>query len=173
MAFVNKKWRRDIGDNAINAAARIGGSGIAAYAINKLQTIDDATATQSNLKRTLAIVGAPGITILGLCGDLFVENPIVRAFCQGLYTYGAARTIANMNDDLATEFGWKAAPTLKNNGVSGVPGIMNGVNRPAIMNGTSYIAPRQAIANAANTVKANTDINESKANALAGTMIQN
>lgn len=140
MAFVSKKWRRDIGDNVIDAAARIGGAGLAAYAVNKMQTIEGGT-PQSNMQKTLAIMGAPGITVIGLLGDLFLENRIIRAFCQGLYTYGAARTAANTNDGLADAFGWQHSPDFASNtGTSGIgsPVIMNGTSTPAIMNGVGY-----------------------------------
>ena len=174
MAFIKKNWRRDIGDNSINAAARIGGAGLAAYTINKFQTIDGAL--QGNMQKTLAIMGAPGLTIVGLLGDLFVENPIVRSFCQGLYTYAAPRTIANMNDDLADAFGWKHAPQFADNtGTSGIgapimngtPAIMNGV--PPIMNGISPSAYQQV----ANTVRQSAPQADSEVKGLAEAMLLN
>lgn len=152
MAFVNKNWRRSIGDNVVNAAARIGGAGLAAYAINKMQTIESKDGKpQSNMDKTLAIMGAPGIAVVGLLGDLFMENPIVRSFCQGLYCYAAPRTIANMNDELADAFGWKHAPsfeeekkaTNENGGTAGIGTVRaaltsgTATSRPAIMNGTA------------------------------------
>lgn len=175
MAFIKKNWRRDIGDNSINAAARIGGAGLAAYTINKFQTIEGAL--QGNMQKTLAIMGAPGLTIVGLLGDLFVENPIVRSFCQGLYTYAAPRTIANMNDDLADAFGWKHAPQFADNtgtagiGVppimNGTPAIMNGV--PPIMNGISPSAYQQV----ANTVRQSAPQADGEVKGLAEAMLLN
>lgn len=174
MAFIKKNWRRDIGDNSINAAARIGGAGLAAYTINKFQTIDGAL--QGNMQKTLAIMGAPGLTIVGLLGDLFVENPIVRSFCQGLYTYAAPRTIANMNDDLADAFGWKHAPQFADNTgtagigapiMNGTPAIMNGV--PPIMNGISPSAYQQV----ANTVRQSAPQADSEVKGLAEAMLLN
>lgn len=187
MAFVNKKWRRDIGDNAVNAAARIGGAGLAAYAINKMLTIEGTT-PQSNMQKTLAIMGAPGVAVIGLLGDLFVENPIVRAFCQGLYTYAAPRTIANMNDDLAEAFGWTKAPDFESNtGTSGIgnPVIMNGVGNPPIMNGvgsaraistqtTPYVViPKKAVQNAATTQVEEKASEEASVKGLAEAMLIN
>ena len=174
MAFIKKNWRRDIGDNSINAAARIGGAGLAAYTINKFQTIDGAL--QGNMQKTLAIMGAPGLTIVGLLGDLFVENPIVRSFCQGLYTYAAPRTIANMNDDLADAFGWKHAPEFADNTgtagigapiMNGTPAIMNGV--PPIMNGVSPSAYQQV----ANTVRQSAPQTDGEVKGLAEAMLLN
>ena len=174
MAFLKKNWRRDIGDNSINAAARIGGAGLAAYTINKFQTIEGAL--QGNMQKTLAIMGAPGLTIVGLLGDLFVENPIVRSFCQGLYTYAAPRTIANMNDDLADAFGWKHAPQFADNTgtagigapiMNGTPAIMNGV--PPIMNGISPSAYQQV----ANTVRQSAPQADSEVKGLAEAMLLN
>lgn len=174
MAFIKKNWRRDIGDNSINAAARIGGAGLAAYTINKFQTIEGAL--QGNMQKTLAIMGAPGLTIVGLLGDLFVENPIVRSFCQGLYTYAAPRTIANMNDDLADAFGWKHAPQFADNTgtagigapiMNGTPAIMNGV--PPIMNGVSPSAYQQV----ANTVRQSAPQADSEVKGLAEAMLLN
>ena len=174
MAFIKKNWRRDIGDNSINAAARIGGAGLAAYTINKFQTIDGAL--QGNMQKTLAIMGAPGLTIVGLLGDLFVENPIVRSFCQGLYTYAAPRTIANMNDDLADAFGWKHAPEFADNTgtagigapiMNGTPAIMNGV--PPIMNGISPSAYQQV----ANTVRQSAPQTDGEVKGLAEAMLLN
>lgn len=174
MAFFKKNWRRDIGDNSINAAARIGGAGLAAYTINKFQTIEGAL--QGNMQKTLAIMGAPGLTIVGLLGDLFVENPIVRSFCQGLYTYAAPRTIANMNDDLADAFGWKLAPQFADNTgtagigapiMNGTPAIMNGV--PPIMNGISPSAYQQV----ANTVRQSAPQTDGEVKGLAEAMLLN
>lgn len=170
MAFIKKNWRRDIGDNAVNAAARIGGAGLAAYITNKLQTIDGTL--EGNMQKTLAIMGAPGLTVVGLLGDLFVENPIVRSFCQGLYAYAAPRTIANMNDDLADSFGWKHAPEFADNttvkGI-GYPAIMNGV-QPQIMNGYNPSATYQQ---AANTVRQTAPTADSSVRGLAEAMIMN
>ena len=174
MAFIKKNWRRDIGDNSINAAARISGAGLAAYTINKFQTIEGAL--QGNMQKTLAIMGAPGLTIVGLLGDLFVENPIVRSFCQGLYTYAAPRTIANMNDDLADAFGWKHAPQFADNTgtagigapiMNGTPAIMNGV--PPIMNGISPSAYQQV----ANTVRQSAPQTDGEVKGLAESMLLN
>lgn len=187
MAFVNKNWRRSIGDNVVNAAARIGGAGLAAYAINKMQTIESKDGKdgkpQSNMDKTLAIMGAPGIAVVGLLGDLFMENPIVRSFCQGLYCYAAPRTVANMNDELADAFGWKHAPsfeeekkaTNKNGGTAGIGTVRaaltsgTATSRPAIMNGTASTgmgsAPNSTVAftRAANNVKQQAvDVNDIK-----------
>lgn len=180
MAFINNKWRRDIGDNAINAAARIGGTLAAAYAIDKMQTIEGGTTPQSNMQKTLAIMGAPGITVLGLLGDLFVENPIVRSLCQGMYAYAAPRTLANMNDDMADAFGWKHAPSFESNtdpGTSGIgyPAIMNGAARAAIMNGVGNPAHTAATAyqQTANAVRQSAPKTESEVRGLAEAMIMN
>lgn len=178
MAFINTKWRRDIGDNAINAAARIGGTLAASYAINKLQTIDG-TQPESNMQQTLAIMGAPAITIVGLLGDLFVENPIVRSICQGMYAYAAPRTLANMNDDMADAFGWKQAPKFEDNtntGTSGIgnPAIMNGAARAAIMNGVgnTYTAAT-AYQQTANAVRQSAPKTDSDVRGLAEAMLHN
>lgn len=137
MALINPKWRKDAGDNSVNAVARVGGVGIAAYVIEQIQNPKNSQ-TPSNIRDTMIKISAPGIALLGVAGDLFFSHPVLRAFCQGLYSYAVPRSVANFSKDLSEAMGWNPLPEFNTNGgnVSGIgnPAIMNGVN-PAIMNG--------------------------------------
>lgn len=164
-SLVNSKWRKDAGDNAVSGVMRVLGCGIAAAVLNKVTSTE--FTSKSDVNKTIGNVAGPAISIIGIAADLFLGNDMLRGLGQGMYTFAIPKSVAIIAPAVGNYMG------LSGISANSTPAIMNGVNRPAIMNGTSYIAPRQAIANAANTVKANTDINESKANALAGTMIQN
>lgn len=163
MTLINSKWRRDISGNAVDAVLRVAGFGVSAVALNKLT---DATFTsKSNMNQTIGNVAGPVISILGLAGDMFFANPMLRAVCQGLYSYAIPKSVAVI------------APVVgEYMGLSGTPGIMNGT--PGIMNGAPSLpvytpSTQVAIGNAANTVRSNAEMTESTANNLAGTMIQN
>lgn len=164
-SLVNSKWRKDASANAVSGVMRVLGCVIAAAALNKVTSTE--FTSKSDVNKTIGNVAGPAISILGIAADLFLGNDMLRGLGQGMYTFAIPKSVAIIAPAVGNYMG------LSGISANSTPAIMNGVNRPAIMNGTSYVAPRQAIANAANTVKANADITESKANALAGTMIQN
>lgn len=170
-SLINTKWRKDAGENVADALIRTTGAGITALALKKM-TSQDFT-SKGNLYETVANLAPAAMSVLGIVGDLFFSEPKLRAFCQGMYTFGLLRTTSQFIAGSGAYMGIDGKSA--NTGVSGVPGIMNGI-RPSIMNGapaTTYVTPRAAIAKTAATVRASADMNESKANALAGTMIQN
>lgn len=174
MALVNNKWRKDIGDNAANALIRTTGAGVTALLLHKLT--EPEFVAKGNINSTIANIAPGAISVVGLLGDFFLTEPKLRAFFQGMATFGLLRTTTQFVAGSGTYMGIEGKAA--NNGVSGVPGIMNGIaNKPGIMNGTPAYTPKlqtyKAIANNAATVKANADMTENKANALAGTMIQN
>jgi len=181
MAMINSKWRKDAGDNAVNAVARVGGVGIAAYVIEQIQNPKDSQ-TPSNIRDTMIKISAPGIALLGVAGDLFLSHPVLRAFCQGLYSYAVPRTVANFSKDLSEAMGWNPMPEFNTNGgnVSGIgnPAIMNGVDKPAIMNGVGNprvltYTPRPAVNNTTPTVTHKVDDSEQSIRGLAEAMLIN
>lgn len=183
MALINNKWRKDAGDNAVNAIARVGGVGLSAYVINQIQ---NPTEEVSNIRDTMIKISAPALALLGVAGDMFLSHPVLRAFCQGLYAYAVPRTVANFSKDLSEAMGWQPMPEFApNTGTSGIgnPPIMNGVQRRAIMNGvgntdfnpttTPYVViPPKAVENAAKEVR-NEVTSESDVKGLAEKMMIN
>lgn len=179
MALINNKWRKDIGDNAANALIRTTGAGVTALMLHKLT--EPEFVKKGNINSTIANLAPGAISIVGLLGDFFLSEPKLRAFFQGMATFGLMRTTTQFIAGSGAYMGIEGKAAEADTGVSGmrgVPGIMNGT--PGIMNGNPAYTPRlnsyvanKAIANNAATVKASADMTESKANALAGTMIQN
>lgn len=174
MALINSKWRKTASDNAIDAVARVGGVGIAAYVLNEIQNPEEGEI--SNIRDTMIKVSAPGLALLGVAGDIFLSHPVLRAFCQGLYAYAVPRTLANFSKDLSEAMGWDPMPEFatkdkkekpktpaitdgENNGTTaGV--IMNGASTQ-IMNGSNFnanttpyvVIPPQVVEDAAKEVK--------------------
>lgn len=176
MPLINSKWRKTASDNAIDAVARVGGVGIAAYVLNEIQNPEGSEV--SNIRDTMIKVSAPGLALLGVAGDIFLTHPVLRAFCQGLYAYAVPRTLANFSKDLSEAMGWDPMPEFatedekeketpktpaitdgSNNGTTaGV--IMNGASTQ-IMNGSNFnanttpyvVIPPQAVEQAAKEVK--------------------
>lgn len=171
MALINSKWRRDAGSNAADALARVGGCGLSAAILTKLTTPD--FTSKSDVNKTIGNIASPCVALLGVAGDMFLAHPMLRAFCQGLYTYAIPKSIAVIAPAVGAYMGLKGldVPEIMN-GIRGVRGVSG---TPAIMNGTpAYVATRQtAAAIPAKPSQANATVNESQANALAGSMIQN
>lgn len=171
MALVNTKWRKDISSNAGEAVMRVIGCGITAAILNKVTSTE--FTSKSDVNKTIGNVAGPALSLIGVAADFFLSNSMLRGIGQGMYTIGIPKSIAVIAPSVGSYMG------LSGISANSIPTIMNGVSRPAIMNGytpaatTTYVTPRAAIANAAANVKANADMNESKANALAGSMIQN
>lgn len=130
MAFINKKWRRDIGDNAVNALMRVGGCGVSAYILNKVTS--DSFTSQSNLKKTIGNLAGPALTVVGLLADMFAESPIVRSIGQGMYTFAIPKSIAVVAPVVGEYMGLSgvdatSTPTIMNGTPNPYPAIMNGV----------------------------------------------
>lgn len=181
MALINSKWRKTASDNAIDAVARVGGVGIAAYVLNAIQNPEGGEI--SNIRDTMIKVSAPGLALLGVAGDIFLSHPVIRAFCQGLYAYAVPRTLANFSKDLSEAMGWDPMPEFQTNDgktppkaalpenapsendgtTSGIPAIKNGTTTTQIMNGTNanfnanttpyVVIPPQVVEDAAKEVK--------------------
>ena len=171
MALINSKWRKDIGDNVANALIRTTGAGVTALAIHKLT--EPAFVQKGNINETIANLTPAAMSVIGLLGDFFVSEPKIRAFFQGMSTFALLRTTSQFIAGSGAYMGIEGK-VAENEGVSGVPAIMNGA--PNIMNGLPAYTPnyRTAVNNAAATV-ANTAAtsDEIKANQLAGTIINN
>lgn len=128
MAFINKKWRRDIGDNAVEALMRVGGCGVSAVILNKV-TSESFTA-QSSLYKTIGNLAGPALSVIGLLGDMFLENPMLRSLCQGMYTFAIPKSVAVVAPVVGDYMG------LSGIDATNTPPIMNGTpTYPAIMNG--------------------------------------
>lgn len=118
MSFINKKWRKDIGENAVNALLRITGAGVTTIALNKL-TEDEST----NLKKTIANISGPGMFLLGTAVDIFAGDDKIRAFGQGMATLSALFATAKIAPSVGEFMGLAGVNPIMN----GTPGIMNGL----------------------------------------------
>lgn len=166
-SFINNKWRRDAGDNAVAALMRVLGCGVTAAILNKVTSTE--FTSKSDVNKTIGNVAGPALSLVGIAADMFLGNDMLRGIGQGMYTIAIPKSVAVIAPSIGNYMGL--------NGISpnSIPAIMNGI-RPGIMNGvpaTSYVQPRAAIANTAAAVRESADMTESKANALAGSLIQN
>lgn len=124
MALINNKWRKDAGDNAVDALLRVAGVGLSSVLLTKVTSAEFSAG--SNLKKTIGNIAGPAWSLMTLAGDIFLGSAPLRAFCQGCYSYGLVKSASVI------------APVLQNyTGLKGLeedsmPAIMNGV----IMNGT-------------------------------------
>lgn len=127
MALVNSKWRKDAGSTAGNALARVAGSGIAAVILEKLTSAD--FTGKSDVNKTIGNLAGPVVSLLGIAGDLFLAEPMLKAACQGMYAMAVPKSIAVIAPSIGSYMG------LTGLDETAMPAIMNGVNTPAIMNG--------------------------------------
>ena len=127
MALINSKWRRDAGSTAGNALARVAGSGIAAVILEKLTSAD--FTGKSDVNKTIGNLAGPVVSLLGIAGDLFLAEPMLKAACQGMYAMAVPKSIAVIAPSIGSYMG------LTGLDENSMPAIMNGVNTPAIMNG--------------------------------------
>ena len=88
MAFIRKNWQKYAGANAVNALLRVGGAGVSAVALNYISK----AGTGSGIKKTLSNLSGPAFTIFGVMIDLIADNENIKAFAQGMYTFGALKT---------------------------------------------------------------------------------
>lgn len=127
MALINSKWRKDAGSTAGNALARVAGSGIAAVILEKLTSAD--FTGKSDVNKTIGNLAGPVVSLLGIAGDLFLAEPMLKAACQGMYAMAVPKSIAVIAPSIGSYMG------LTGLDETAMPAIMNGVNKPAIMNG--------------------------------------
>lgn len=123
--MINKKWRKDASDNAIDALMRVGGCALSSILLKK---VTDANFTsKSNINKTIGNLASPTVALLGLAGDIFLDNKMLRALCQGMYTYAVPKTVAQVAPAIGAYMG-----------LNGVPAILHGT--PAILHGTQFPA---------------------------------
>ena len=144
--MINKKWRRDASDNAINALMRVGGCALTSIVLKKVTS--EAFTSQSNVNQTIGNIASPIVSAAAIAGDIFLANPMLRAFCQGVYTYAVPKTVAQIAPAVGEYMGLSGAI------MHGVPPqIMHGVPRQ-IMHGTTTPALPTASTTAATPAQA-------------------
>lgn len=96
--LIKKNWQKDASNVAINAGIRVGGAFAASFAIHKWFGItkDEKTGQE---KKTLYNIGGPLLLAAGVLGDMMIEEPKIRAFCQGLAAYGGVHAAAVLSPD--------------------------------------------------------------------------
>ena len=119
MSFLEKNWQKKAADNAVLAAMRIVGAGVAAYATKRL-TEDEST----DMKKTIKNISSPLITAAGIVGSMMIADPNIRAICEGVATFGALKSVVVVAPSVGTEIG------LKGVNLQDMPVIMNGVKPP-------------------------------------------
>ena len=170
MALINSKWRKDAGSTAGNALARVAGSGIAAVILEKLTSAD--FTGKSDVNKTIGNLAGPVVSLLGIAGDLFLAEPMLKAACQGMYAMAVPKSIAVIAPSIGSYMG------LTGLDENSMPAIMNGVNTPAIMNGVGNprvltYTPRPAVNNTTPTVTHKVDDSEQSIRGLAEAMLIN
>lgn len=172
MALINPKWRKDAGNNAGDALARIGGCALTAAILKKLT--DPAFTGKSDVNKTIGNIAAPTISLLGVAGDLFGGHPMLRAFSQGVYTFGIPKAIAVIAPSIGDYMG------LKGIDATSMPAIMNGIRgiapkaQPAVMNGApAYPVVPEKTREAKPTTPAPEGATSNDAKALAEAMLIN
>lgn len=168
MALINSKWRKDAGSTAGNALARVAGSGIAAVILEKLTSAD--FTGKSDVNKTIGNLAGPVVSLLGIAGDLFLAEPMLKAACQGMYAMAVPKSIAVIAPSIGSYMG------LTGIDETAMPAIMNGVTTPAIMNGVGNprvvtYTPRPAV-QAARPATPSVD-SEQSIRGLAEAMIMN
>ena len=96
--LIKKNWQKDASNVAINAGIRVGGAFAASFAIHKWFGITK-DATTGKEKKTLYNIGGPLLLAAGVLGDMMIEEPKLRAFCQGLAAYGGVHAAAVLSPD--------------------------------------------------------------------------
>lgn len=100
--FIKKNWQKDATDVAINSGIRVAGAFAASFAIHKWLGITKDPTTGKE-KKTLYNIGGPLLLAAGVLGDMMIEEPKIRAFCQGLAAYGGVHTAAVLSPDTLKE----------------------------------------------------------------------
>lgn len=142
--FIKKNWQASAGQNALNAALRIGG-GIGASALfAKVFTIKEEKNSDGTAKldkdgkqvedRMLYNIGGPLMLIASVLGDMMIEDSSVRSICQGVATVAGIHSIAviagadgNDPENIANKLGLHGfgdmSAEAKLMGVRGVRGV--------------------------------------------------
>lgn len=158
--MINKKWKKDASDNAVNALMRVGGAAVASMVLKKVT--DASFTSQSNVNKTIGNIASPILSLVALAGDIFLDSPALRGVCQGVYSYSIPKTVATIAPAIGEYMALNGAPAPLI--LNGTPGIMNGT--PAIAN----TAQKPAIPPKTYTAEPSAEV---QADRLAGTMIAN
>lgn len=128
MALINKKWRKDASDNALNAGMRVLG------AIGTSILLQKATDffKSENVKNTVNNILPPLVTAGLVAADLFLETPALRSICQGGYSFAFLKSVSRVVQGSGNYMGLQGLST---------GGIMHGIRTNGIMNGTPVKTP--------------------------------
>ena len=91
--FIKKNWQKDASQTLLNAGARVVGGIAGGFICSKLGS------GSGNGAKTINNIEGPIITAVGVLGDMMVEQPQVKAMCQGMAVYGAMHSIATIAPD--------------------------------------------------------------------------
>lgn len=128
MALVNKKWRKDASDNALNAGMRVLGAIGTSILLQKAPDFFKS----ENVKNTVNNILPPLVTAGLVAGDLFLETPALRSICQGGYSFAFLKSVARVVQGSGNYMGLQGIST---------GGIMHGIRTNGIMNGTPVKTP--------------------------------
>lgn len=117
MAFLAKNWQKYASQNATRALCRVAGAGVAAYALNKLTT-----GATTNAQTTIKNIAGPAAVVVGVMGDLMLEDDKLRSACQGIYTFGALKSLAVVAPSVAQPLGLSGLGSCS----LAAPAILNG-----------------------------------------------
>lgn len=133
MALIKKNWRKDASNTAMQATMRVLGAGITAVALQKLPDLF----TSENIKQTVKNISAPLVSGALVAGDLLLDNPYLKAVCQGGYSFGFLKTASVIIRGSGAYMGLQGIPDTD------FPKILNGVvpRTNGIMNGTPSYSP--------------------------------
>lgn len=109
MALIRKNWQKDASNNGVKALSRVAGAGVAAFILTKLTTGAD-----TNAKTTIKNISGPALTIAAVLGDMMFEDNKLRALCQGMYTYGALKSVAVIAPSVAEPIGLRGLGEILN-----------------------------------------------------------
>lgn len=93
--FIKKNWQKDATKVAVNTGIRAAGAISGAFLTNKL--------FGEGKSKTMQNIGGPVVLLVGTLGDMMLEDPKLRAACQGLATYGAMHSVAVIAPDSVGE----------------------------------------------------------------------
>lgn len=120
MAIINKKWRKDASNTAVEAALRAVGATLAAVACHEATKTE--FVSKGDLQKTIGNIAAPALSILSIAGDIFLEHPYLKAACQGMYSIALVKSASVIAPSIGNYTG------LKGVAIPRTRGIMNGYN---------------------------------------------
>lgn len=88
--FIKKNWQKDSTDVLMKAGLRAGGGFAAAW----IATKGPFKAVEKSESQTLHNIGGPLLLAVGVLGDMMLDDPKIRAVCQGVATYAALHSVA-------------------------------------------------------------------------------